>query len=239
MGKKKPVYTETTHHPVRKNRFEVLASDSEEESAPATPLSVTGPVSNRPTGGTAAPTTAAQAGSVDELRNRWAVGATTNEFPNFFSRGLRHVPVSPPTTWDVPMFLDEERFPSAEGSPSVFPVLSIPKQTEPYGKGGSEGRFSVSTPKPVEAELAAEICLIQEEGASEEGVKGCAGVAGMPVAAEGTDGKEKTFAMRIKESLDAVEREKQAHNLEKNHTNRVEAIRSSLTQLSFFRRGVT
>lgn len=226
MGKKKPVYTETTIHPVRKNRFEVLASDSEEEEG------VSVPVLNRPT-----ETVVAPSGSVEELRNRWAVGATTNEFPNFFSRGLRHVPVSPPTKWDVPMFLDEERFPSAEGSPSVFPVLSIPKQTEPYGKGGIEGngRFPLSSPKAVEGE----VCLIQEEGASEGGVKGSLGMSGAPALTEGTDGKEKTFAMRIKESLDAVEREKQAHNLEKNHTNRVEAIRSSLTQLSFFRRGVT
>jgi len=228
MGKKKSVYTENTHHPVRKNRFEVLASDSEEETA-ATPLSVPG--SNCPTESAApsAPAAAAHAGSVEELRNRWAVGATTNEFPNFFSRGLRHVPVSPPTTWDVPMFLDEERFPSSEGSPSVFPVLSIPKQTEPYGKGSSEGRFPLSTPKAVKDE----VCLIQEEGASEEGVKGVSGTSVTSGPSE-----EKTFAMRIKESLDAVEREKQAHNLEKNHTNRVEAIRSSLTQLSFFRKGV-
>lgn len=203
MGKKKAVYTDTTARPVRKNRFEVLASDSEEEESSSVSSPQPAPPSKE--------TVEQQPSSIEEIRNRWAVGQASTEFPNFFSRGLRHVPVSPPTTWDVPMFLDEERFPSSEGSPSVFPVLSIPKQTEPYVKGGAEGngRFTLSTPR-----------------------------AGAEEASFSEEKEEKTFAMRIKESLDAVEKEKHAQNLEKNHTNRVEAIRSSLTQLSFFRKGV-
>ena len=217
MGKKRSVLVDTNFHVVRKNRFQVFESDSEEDGTTpvdasqgegeqkgvgSVPLDADSSVGAAQTGWDSA--LVSQSPSVEDLRNRWACGQTPAEFPNFFSRGLRHVPVASPVTWDVPMFLDEDRFSAMEGSPSVFPVLK--QGTLP------QGRFSVP----------AEVCLIADPEEEEEGEK------------KG----EKTFAMRIKESLDAVEKEKHAQNLEKNHANRVEAIRSSLTQLSFFRKGL-